>query len=533
MTKTLHPQPHKACVVDSLEARRPLSAAMPTSVYPGQSASSTESASASIVATQVGAADFQYSITLKDTAIGRATASNQIGTFWYAWVPGKDFLDTAPLTVNSPAGWTDKITNAGSADGFAIQWVTTSNFLKAGKSLSGFEFTSTDTPAQVFGDSTFYPTTLVNTATVYSGAPFSDAGAMLTAVGSVSNPTGALIPELAVSSVVNATTVPANGDLNPYGVAFVPNGFASGGPLAAGDVLVSNFNDSANLQGTGTSIVSVTPAGATSPFYQGPVGEGLTTALGVLRSGFVIVGNVPTSDGTSATVGQGSLLVLDRLGNKVAEFTDPALLDGPWDMAVVDRGATAMLFVSNVLSGDVTRLNLKISQKADSVSIVHETQIASGYAHGPNAAALELGPTGLVYDAAINTLFVASTEDNAVYAVRGAATRNTDAGTGSVVFQDAAHLRGPLGLVLAPNGDLIASNGDAVNADPTQPSELVEFTTKGRFVAQTPVDSTGEGGAFGIAISAAQGNSIQFAAVDDITNSLDIWTLKLSLLRAR
>ncbi len=35
------------------------------------------------------------------------------------------------------------------------------------------------------------------------------------------------------------------------------------------------------------------------------------------------------------------------------------------------------------------------------------------------------------------------------------------------------HLHGPFGLVLAPNGDLITANGDAVNGDPTQPSELV------------------------------------------------------------
>src|ERR1700722_1242533 len=157
--------------------------------------------------------------------------------------------------------------------------------------------------------------------------------------------------------MLNATTVPANGDATPSGVAFVPKGFAPGGLLSPGDVLVSNFNNSANLQGTGTTIVSVTPAGVTSPFYQGPAGIGLTTALGVLRSGFVLVGHVPSTDGTSATVGQGSLIVLDNLGNQVADFTDPSLLDGPWDLAVVDNGATAHVFVSNVLTGTITRLD--------------------------------------------------------------------------------------------------------------------------------------------------------------------------------
>lgn len=537
-------KPRSTFIVESLELRQLLSAVMPSDGYgysppppppppPADPASTTESASASVVATQLSTGNFQYSITLKNTAAGRATATNQIETFWFAWTPDNDFLDTAPISVSSPSGWTDTVTHSGSADGFAIQWTTSSNALEAHKSLSGFSFTSADTPAQVFGNSNFFPSTPVTTAVVYSGAPFSDAGFDFKAAGSISNPSGALLPELAGVTPVNGNTVPATGDENPYGVAFVPKGFPSGGATASGDVLVSNFNNNNNLQGTGTTIMSVTPAGNPSVFYQGPTGEGLTTALGVLRAGFVIVGNVPSTDGTAATVKQGSLIVLDRSGNQVAAFTDPTLLDGPWDLALVDNGATAKLFVSNVLTGTVTRLDLKVSAKTDTVSIVNKTQIASGFAHGRNSTAFELGPTGLAYNPANNTLYVASTQDNAVFAINDAAGRTTDAGTGTMIYQDNAHLRGPLGLVITPNGDLIASNGDAVNPDPTQPSELVEFTPKGQFVAETPVDSSGEGGAFGIAISAPQGNTIQFAAVDDISNSLDIWTLQRNLLRKR
>ncbi len=84
-----------------------------------------------------------------------------------------------------------------------------------------------------------------------------------------------------------ASTVPANGDLNPYGVAVVP---ITTGKLAAGNVLVGNFNDSANLQGTGKTIVQLTPSKTMSVFAQIPAevacpgGVGLTTALVVLRT---------------------------------------------------------------------------------------------------------------------------------------------------------------------------------------------------------------------------------------------------------
>ena len=40
-----------------------------------------------------------------------------------------------------------------------------------------------------------------------------------------------------------------------------------------------------------------------------------------------------------------------------------------------------------------------------------------------------------------------------------------------MIIATGGQLRKPLALVLAPNGDLITRNGDAVNADPTQPSE--------------------------------------------------------------
>src|SRR5215469_15650078 len=125
----------------------------------------------------------------------------------------------------------------------------------------------------------------------------------------------------AVSTV--SSTVPSNGDINPYGVFAVPRTI---GRLTKGNILVSNFNASNNFQGTGTTIVQISPTGNFSLFAQinpatlpGPCpgGVGLTTALVVLRSGWVIVGSLPTSDGMSDTAQAGCLIVLDSNGNVV------------------------------------------------------------------------------------------------------------------------------------------------------------------------------------------------------------------------
>src|SRR3982074_2063636 len=68
-----------------------------------------------------------------------------------------------------------------------------------------------------------------------------------------------------IPRIINSSTIPTKGDLNPYGVAFVPRRFPGGGTIAAGDVLVSNFNSSVNIQGTGTTIVRLTPRGPIAP----------------------------------------------------------------------------------------------------------------------------------------------------------------------------------------------------------------------------------------------------------------------------
>jgi len=327
-----------------------------------------------------------------------------------------------------------------------------------------------------------------------------------------------------IPRTINSSTIPANGDVNPYGVAFVPEGFPAGGTIAGGDVLVSNFNNSGNLQGTGTTIVSLTPRGPIAPpgaavtFFASSL-PGLSTALGVLRRGLVIVGNVPTTDGTIGTIGQGALQVIDKQGIWLQTWTDAKYLDGPWDLAVEDLGDHAHIFVSNVLNGTVSRLDVFVGPKG--LTATGKTIIATGYTHVPNAAALILGPTGLAFDDGADVLYVASTADNTIYAIPHARSRSSAVTRGSVAFTD-SHLRGPLALRFAPNGNLLAANGDAVNVDPLHPSEIVEFTKWGQFVREYNVDSS-EGGAFGL--DTLPGAPFNYAVIDDVTSNLNVTQL--------
>jgi hypothetical protein len=334
-----------------------------------------------------------------------------------------------------------------------------------------------------------------------------------------------------------ASTVPANGDMNPYGIAVVQH---SVGHLKRGHVLISNFNDSANLQGTGTTIVQISPHGTSSLFAQidpnmltgkCPGGIGLTTALSVLRRGWVIVGSLPSSTGTSANAAAGCLIVLNSLGQVVETFHGGGI-NGPWDMTARDEGRRAWLFVTNVLNGDVTQGATHVVNKGTVLRIALEvpeqgegkperestTVIGSGFSETADPAALVIGPTGvgLTRD---GTLYVADSLNNRIAAIPQALTRTTTAFAGRDVSVGGA-INDPLGLAIAPNGNIITANGGDGN--------LVETTPQGAQIAVKTVETaTGAGSLFGIAI-VPRGRGVYF--VDDGDNTLKVFNSKAAFV---
>jgi hypothetical protein len=324
-----------------------------------------------------------------------------------------------------------------------------------------------------------------------------------------------------------ASTVPANGDVNPYGVAVIP---ASGGRLTAGDILVSNFNDKANVQGTGTTLVEVSPSGKTSVFasisalptgQSCPGGIGLTTALGILPGGWVVVGSLPTSHGgvLPGLNPAGCLIVLNDRGTVAETITNPDIV-GPWDLTVKSSATSAEVFVSNALGGDtsthdgvpvtgnctVVRLDLALSP-ASPPKLTGSTVIGTDFPWKANQAALILAPTGLALGGN-GTLYVDDTLTNSVSAIPQALTRTSAITAAAGNLSAGGALDAPLGMTLAPNGDLVVVNGNNGNA--------VEITPAGRQLATKTLIKNGAGDLFGI-ITTSDGLLI----VNDGTNALD------------
>jgi hypothetical protein len=324
-----------------------------------------------------------------------------------------------------------------------------------------------------------------------------------------------------------ASTVPHNGDVNPYGIFVVRH---STGLLRAGNVVISNFNNKANLQGTGTTIVQISPTGHRTVFAHldasklpgaCPGGVGLSTALVGLPGGWVVVGSVPSTNGMAATAKAGCLIVLNRWGHAVETFSGHGI-NGPWDSTAISHGNVADLFVTNVLNGTVAangkvvrggtvlRLTLVLHGHA-MPRLVSSTRIGSGFPQRTDPAAFVLGPTGVGLGRD-GTLYVAETLTSRITAIPHALTRPGSAGTGALVTKG-HQLNMPLGLAIAPNGHILTVNGGN--------GKIVETTPGGAQIASRFLDTSGSpkgaGALFGLAVRPGRGGVYY---VDDAQNTL-------------
>jgi len=330
------------------------------------------------------------------------------------------------------------------------------------------------------------------------------------------------------------STVTDNGDLNPYAIVVAP---VSAGRIQAGDVLVDNFNNISNLQGTGGTIVDYNPATRKTALFarlpqnlpQCPGGVGLSTAMAMLKTGWVIVGSAPSTDGTTRTRGEGGLIVLDPDGQVVTVWSGPDI-SCPWgNIALVDHGATATLFVTMAGSGvpgpevkdpqtgfpvtvnkaTVLRLELAMTDGKPPV-IKSRTVVADGFGQRADRDAFMIGPTGLGLGAD-GTLYLSDALGNRIVAIPEALTRTGSAGTGRIITGDGL-LQRPLALAMTPAGHLLVCNGrngQVVEIDPVAGKQLYAQWIDAN-QAQTP---PGNGDLFGIAMT-PDGKGFYYVADD-------------------
>lgn len=335
-----------------------------------------------------------------------------------------------------------------------------------------------------------------------------------------------------------SSTISDAGDSNPYAVIVAP---VSAGKIQAGDVLVDNFNNVSNLQGTGTSIMDYNPSTKRMTLFakvpqdlpQCPGGVGLSTAMAMLKTGWIIVGSAPSKDGTTRTLGRGGFLVFDPNGKLVDTWSGPNIAC-PWgNMAWKDDGSTATLFVSMagfdvppvnvrdpktgypvvVNRATVLRIRLSIPDGKPPV-ITDQTVIGDGFGERADRGAFLIGPTGQALGSD-GTLYVSDALGNRIAAISDALTRTDSAGLGRTLTADDL-LKRPLATAIAPNGHLLvlnAQNGEVVEVDPASGKQLYA-----QWIDNDPAQSPpGNGDLFGFAMKP---DGSGFYYVEDDMNTL-------------
>jgi DNA-binding beta-propeller fold protein YncE len=191
--------------------------------------------------------------------------------------------------------------------------------------------------------------------------------------------------------------------------------------------------------------------------------------------------------------------VLNDQGTAVETITNKDIV-GPWDMTITANATSAELFVSNALGGNtsadhgvlvagkctVVRLDLALSASS-APSLTSSTVIGKDFLWRSNKAALVLAPTGMALGDN-GTLYVDDSEANTISAIPHAVTR-TNAVAAATISSGGA-LNAPLGMMAAPNGDLIVVNGNNGNA--------VEVSPTGKQLVTKTLVNKGAGDLFGL-----------------------------------
>ena len=320
----------------------------------------------------------------------------------------------------------------------------------------------------------------------------------------------------AVASTVDAV----NGDQNPYGLVVVPAGAATSGRLAVGDLLISNFNNRANVQGQGTTVERVRPSDANPLPVTFFAGAAAPVAL-VLNANAtsVWIANYGLADNGSG----GNVQVTN---NKGALFTYGNINDnrlwGSWGQGFNGQtvGATPppVFFDANVLTGAVYRLQgFPSTSSGPNFAAATITQIAT-LGHLGTGAAGVVGPQGMAYVAATDTLYVSDPANNRIVGIPGASTAS---GTGpGVSLYAGSPLKQPAGLAINPlTGNLlVVDQGDNFLHEINLTTQVLVAS---KLLDATPVVNGAGAALFGLAAIMDANNHLVVYFVNDNTNTIN------------
>lgn len=320
-----------------------------------------------------------------------------------------------------------------------------------------------------------------------------------------------ILKKLKKQVVIGSTVDPKLHQVNPYGLAIAPS---TNGDFTAGDVVVCNFNDKKNVQGTGYTVVTLHPKPGSTPKEVSEDKLLLGCDAITLTPGDIIFAAAFTAN-DDPFLGDNGKLVANQKGKP---------FDRPFGQIYAQTtSGTASVFESNAADGTIVRINLG--------STITYDVIAKGFKVNHGKPGSILGPSGLSYNPNGDILYIVDGADNTVVSFSKASTipnggitvekggkfKGPSASDAHLVYSGAP-LDAPISSALFFNGNLVVGN----TGNPNGINYMIELSPAGKVLYKRNVDKGAAGAIFGMATAGTSAANTQLFFNDDNANDVQV-----------
>jgi hypothetical protein len=326
--------------------------------------------------------------------------------------------------------------------------------------------------------------------------------------------TASILQTFTSEQTIGSTVSKTPADVNPYGLDVAK---VSSGNVDAGDLVVCNFNNPGNVQGTGTTIVALHPVVGSMP---------TTIAKSNTLTGCDAVAMAPNGRIWAAAFKANDNPILTADGTVVT-----TLSGGPWHHPFGEAFAPAnaalnvpAFYVSNAGDGSLVRVSILPGPT------FRFTIVATGFPINRGKPGSILSPSGLNYQPAGDILYVVDGTNNALYAIDGISSvpANGIAVDGTsfsgpfssharVIFSGAP-LNGPISSAILPGGNIAVGN----TLDPDGKNLIVEISPSGQLLDVKNVDTGAAGAIFGMVATGTSAADAKLYFNDDNDNTVKV-----------
>lgn len=341
-------------------------------------------------------------------------------------------------------------------------------------------------------------------------------GSMYSVAAPAGHPIGeddtSILKLLTKQVVIGSTVDPKFGQLNPYGLTVAPS---TAGDFTKGDLVVCNFNDKKNVQGTGFTVVALHPKPGSKP---------LLVSSSRTLLGCAALALSPSDDIWASSFVANDVPIISASGKSEGNIKGKPFYH-PWGQVYAQpRSGSPVFYVSDAGAGTIVRINLGSKFTYD--------VIAKGFAVNHGKPGSIFAPAGLAYDPSVDTLYIVDGTNDTVVAFDNVTTiksggivvekggktfKGPSAGDAKLVYSGSP-LDGPISSALLPNGNLVIGN----TSNPSGQNVMVEMTPSGKILDTRNVDKGAAGALFGIVATGTDDSNAKIYFNDDNDNNLQV-----------